>query len=129
MQISSIVCKRVLLSIIALIIGLITYFLFNNGIIDKSILLCTIIRNYFLDGLWVISFFFIAINFSENITKKYLILTSIVVQVIGIIFEVMQQINIAKGTFDFIDILVYFIAILIACLIEKIYMEGNNEKI
>ena len=107
-------------------IGVVIYWLFNNNVLTKSNLIYTIIRNYVSDGLWVISFFFIAINFSENITKKYILLTSLFVLIVGVIFEVMQLTNIANGTFDLLDILVYFIAILIACLIEKNIYGGKK---
>lgn len=128
-HISRTIYKRVILSIISFLVGVVIYLLFNNGLLSKNNFIYTIIRNYFSDGLWVISFFFIAISFSENITKKYILLTSIFVIVVGIIFEIMQFMKIANGTFDLIDILVYFIAVLIACLIEKMFMEVENEKI
>ena len=126
---SNLIYKRFILAIIVFIIGVAVYWLFNNNIIVKNNIIYTIIRNYLSDGLWAISFYFIAINFSKNITKKYILLTSIFVFSIGIIFEIMQLINIAHGTFDLIDIFVYLIAILISCLIEKYIMEGKNEKI
>lgn len=128
MQISSSTKKRIIISIIAFIIGVAIYLLFNNDILSKDNIIYTIIRNYFSDGLWAISFFFIAINFSINITKKYVLLTSVFVFTIGIIFEMMQLLNIAKGTFDIFDIFVYFFAILISILIEKKFMEEKNEK-
>ena len=127
-QKSSSICKRGILSIISFVIGVVIYWLFNYRFLSKNNLMCTIMRNYLPDGLWVISFFFIAVNFSKNITQRYILLTSIFVFVIGIIFEIMQLVNIANGTFDLIDILVYFIAILIACFVEKKYLEGKNEK-
>lgn len=128
MQISRPIYKRVTLSIIAFVIGVVIYWFFNNGLLSKNNLICTITRNYLSDGLWAISFYFIAINFSKNITKNYIILTSIYVFIFGIIFEIMQLTKIASGTFDLIDILVYFFAVLIACLIENKYMEVENEK-
>lgn len=128
MQISRPIYKRVTLSIIVFVIGVVIYLFFNNGLLSKNNLICTIIRNYLSDGFWAISFYFIAINFFKNITKNYIILTTIYVFIFGIIFEIMQFAKIANGTFDLIDILVYFIAVLIACLIEKKYMEVENEK-
>ena len=119
MHITKYINKRVILSVVSFMIGVVIYWLFNNNVLTKSNLIYTIIRNYVSDGLWVISFFFIAINFSENITKKYVL-------IVGVIFEVMQLTNIANGTFDLLDILVYFIAILIACLIEKNIYGGKK---
>ena len=129
MQISRSIYKRIILSIVSFIIGVATYLLFNNGILYKSNWICTIIRNYLSDGLWVISFFFIAINFSKDITQKYILLTSAFVLIVGIFFEIMQLTNVANGTFDIIDILVYFFAILISILIEIKFMDEKNEKI
>ena len=126
MHITKYINKRVILSVVSFMIGVVIYWLFNNNVLTKSNLIYTIIRNYVSDGLWVISFFFIAINFSENITKKYILLTSLFVLIVGVIFEVMQLTNIANGTFDLLDILVYFIAILIACLIEKNIYGGKK---
>ncbi len=128
MQLQKHVNKRFKISIFTLLIGILLYLLFNNGIFEKNNLISNIIRNYLPDMLWIISFFFASITFFKNITQKYIILTSIYVLSIGIIYEVMQKLKIVFGTFDFIDILVYCIAIIIACFIEKNYMEGKNEK-
>ena len=127
-QISRSIFKRFILSIVAFVIGVSIYWLFNNELLHKNNLIYTIIRNYLSDGLWVISFFFIAINFSKDITQKHILLTSVFVLIIGIIFEIMQLTNVANGTFDIIDILVYFLAILISILIEIKFMEEKNEK-
>lgn len=115
--------KRVILSIVALLIGVAVYCLFNNNLLTKSNIIYTIIRNYLSDVLWVISFFFIAIIFSKNITKRYILLTTIFVFINSIFFEILQYMDIVNGTFDFIDIIAYFSAILISILIEKKFME------
>ena len=121
--------KRVILSIVTLILGIIIYYLFSKTILVKDNIVISFIRNYLLDGLWIISFYFIAVNFSKNITKYYKFLTSLYVIVLGIVFEVMQLLAIVGGTFDFIDILVYAFAALISCLVEKYIMEEKNEKV
>ena len=123
----SIVYKNIILSIISFTLGVVIYLLFNNAILYKDNLIFTIIRNYCSDILWIISFFFIAIIFSKNITKRYYLLTSIFCLLFGILFEIMQLINLANGTFDLIDIFVYFVGILIACSVER-YMEVLYEK-
>lgn len=123
-----IIYKRFILSIIFFIIGVFIYYLFRKNILTKSNLICTIIRNYLLDSLWSFSFYFFIVDFAENITKKYILLASTFVLVIGIIFEIMQLVNITNGTFDLFDVFSYFIAILIACLIE-IKMEVEYEKV
>lgn len=130
MQISKIVIKRIILSMITLIIGVGVYWLFHNGILIRSNLVFTIMRNYLSDGLWGASFFFFAINFAENISKRYILLTSSFVISLGIIFELMQLMNLAKGTFDLIDIFVYVFAVIISCLVEKkLEEEKKYEKI
>lgn len=121
--------KRVILSIVTLIIGIIIYYLFSKTILVKDNIVISFIRNYLLDGLWIISFYFIAVNFSKNITKYYKFLTSLYVIVLGIVFEVMQLLGIVGGIFDFIDILVYTFAALISCIVEKYIMEEKNEKV
>lgn len=128
MKISRTILIRINLSIISFFIGVVIYWLFNNSLLSKSNLIYTIIRNYLSDGLWAISFFFVAINFSKNITKNYILLTAVFVVGIGIIFEIMQLLKIVNGTFDLIDVLVYFISVLIACLFEKIIWRMENEK-
>lgn len=112
--------RRVILSIVSLIVGIVIYYLFYKHLISKDSFLFIFIRNYLLDSLWAVSFFFASIIFFRNIAKKYLILTSLFVFVNGIVFELMQLEGIANGTFDFADIITYMFAVLIACLIEKL---------
>lgn len=120
--------KRVVFSIITLIIGIIIYLFFYNGVLTKNNIICSFLRNYSCDFLWAMSFFFGSINFSKNITKYYVLLNFSFVLFIGLLFEILQLINIAKGTFDIYDIFIYFIAALIACLIENKFKEDENEK-
>lgn len=117
--------KRIIVSIILLLSGILIYYCFNDQLIENKVSL--LVRNHLADGLWIASFFFIATVFSKKISKRYILLTSIYVITIGILFEMLQLNSIIKGTFDLIDIVVYIIFTLISCLIEKMWC--SHEKI
>ena len=129
LHISRSVLRRIAISFLALFFGTVSYFLFDIGIINNSNIFFRLLRNYLPDFLWAFSFFFLTIIFSFNISeKKYLFISGIYVASIGIIFEILQYFNIAKGTFDFFDIVIYLIAILIACFIETKLRRRESEK-
>ena len=129
LHISRSVLRRIAISCLALFFGTVSYFLFDIGIINNSNIFFRLLRNYLPDFLWAFSFFFLTIIFSFNISeKKYLFISGIYVVFIGIIFEILQYFNIAKGTFDFFDIVIYLIAILIACFIETKLRRRESEK-
>ena len=119
--------KRFILSLIFLIIGIIIYVLFRFNLIINNNLFTSFIRNYIPDMCWALSFFFASINFTKNITSNYLIVNSIFVLLFGIIFELLQYFRVVKGTFDVIDIIVYFISIIIAALIEFLWRRKEND--
>ena len=120
--------KRVIMAISFLMVGVLIYFLFNVGLISKSNLLLTIIRNYIPDICWTFSFFFMSINFSKNITKYDLLLNSLFIIVISLTYETLQFYNIVGGSFDIIDITLYFMSIIVSCLIEIKIRRRENEK-
>lgn len=120
--------KRISLSMIFMILGMVIYLLFDIKFISKSNIVFSLIRNYLPDICWVLSFFFININFAYNISKKALILNSIYIFVIALIFEFLQLFNIARGTFDVLDILIYSISIIIACFLENKIKRNEYEK-
>lgn len=120
--------KRFLLSIFFLIIGIITYFLFDIGFMPKSNVLFSIIRNFLPDICWTLSFFFMSISFTIKLAKHNLLLNSLYVFGIALLYELLQYFHIVKGTFDIIDILIYIISITVACLVEKYIRRKENEK-
>lgn len=120
--------KRILLSLITLILGIVIYYLYYKKIIDVSTELLRFVRNFIPDFLWMFSFFFLSVNYSKRITKKYIILTSTYALALGTLFELLQMANVVKGTFDILDIIVYIISILIACIVEKLLWRDENEK-
>lgn len=120
--------KRIILSLITLILGIVIYYLYYKKIIDVSTELLRFVRNFIPDFLWMFSFFFLSVNYSKRITKKYIILTSTYALALGTLFELLQMANVVKGTFDILDIIVYIISILIACIVEKLLWRDENEK-
>jgi len=117
---------------VSLLLGLLVYLLFNQTTylyislpdwlhfrqitIDNNIL-NALLKNYCADLLWAISFTFVvqSILMIEP-PKAYLLLFT---SLLGVVVEVMQLLNILNGTFDFYDILVYFLGALISIFIIK----------
>lgn len=118
-------CKRMILSIGLLLLGILIYFLFNGQFLVKDGLITSFIRNYIPDILWTLSFYFASINFAQKITKRYMIFTALYVFLLALFFELLQLVHVINGTFDIFDIIIYFISICIASLIEKIYWRGK----
>ena len=112
-------CKKIIFSILLLFFGIFIYYLFRENILIKQNFILAFIRNYIPDILWTISFYCISTVFSKNIVKNYIVFTAIYVFSIGLFFELLQLKGIVKGTYDVFDIIIYIIAILVACLIEK----------
>ena len=120
--------KRFILSLSFMIVGVIIYILFDIKFMTKSNIVFSIIRNFLPDICWTFSFFFISINFAYNISKKALLLNSIYVFGIALLFELLQYFNIARGTFDIVDIFIYSITIIFACFIENKVRRNECEK-
>jgi hypothetical protein len=85
------------------------------------------IRNYFLDMLWayalVIALFFVIGNNAASVLKILFIGFSFT-----IILEILQITPVAEGTFDFCDIVVEFLAEVVAVLIIKKYFLEERRK-
>ena len=110
----------------ALALGIFIYYLYKLQILIKKDLLSSFIRNYLPDILWMISFYSISVIFSKEITKNYIIFTALYVNIIGILFELLQLTGIVGGTFDIFDIVAYAISSIIAILIEKYYWRDKK---
>ena len=102
--------KRIKVSSYTLILGIFIYYLYHQGIVIKNTGITMFIRDYIPDFLWMVSFYFFSINYSKRITKKYILFTSVYTFVLGLIFELLQLVNIVRGTFDIFDIITYIIA-------------------
>ena len=84
--------------------------LFNSGLVDKSNILTSLVRNFLPDMLWAMSFYFFTIEFSKNTFKRYKLFNSV------------------YGTFDLLDIMIYVLSVLFANLIEIFMRRLENEK-
>lgn len=76
---------------------------------------------YLPDALWAYALFFALSVINDGITSSVLTFIS------GLCWEILQKFDIAKGTFDYMDICMYLVAILIAIIIIK-YWRKKNEK-
>ena len=120
--------KRIVLSLIFLLLGVFIYFFFDIGLMIKNNTIVSIIRNHLPDSCWTFGFFFISINFTKNLFKHDILINSLYVLLIALIYEALQITNMVRGTFDPIDIIVYIISIVIAGLVEKYIRRKENEK-
>ena len=118
--------KRLLFAITSLSIGILIYVFYNCQHIHKSNYILTFIRNFLPDCLWMISFFLVSVVFMRRLTNRYMFATAIYTFIFSIVFELSQLFGFVKGTFDLLDIGVYFVAISIAYTIEKYIFRGNN---
>jgi VanZ family protein len=78
----------------------------------------TFLRNYFLDMLWAYSLTFCIYILVDNNTES-VYRTMTIAFTFSLAMELLQLTNTVKGTFDVADILVEFIAIVIAVFIIK----------
>jgi glycopeptide antibiotics resistance protein len=78
----------------------------------------TFLRNYFLDMLWAHSLTFCIYILVDNNTES-VYKTMTIAFTFSLAMELLQLTNTVKGTFDVADILVEFIAIVIAVFIIK----------
>ncbi len=111
--------KRIIFSVSVFLLGVIIYFLYIFGLLSKSNMILSFMRNFIPDICWTFSFFFMSIIFSKKIFKNYILANSLYVLFIAVLYESFQLFHIVRGTFDIIDLILYSISVLIACLIEK----------
>lgn len=96
--------------------------------IDLYSVLFRFIRNYFLDMLWAYALVFMLFLILGNNTSKIMRIFVIAVA-FSTIMEILQFTSIAEGTFDVLDIVVEFIAELVAVFIIKIkYFFGGTKQ-
>lgn len=70
-------------------------------------------KNYLVDLIWYISFLLIVFNSIKTKSKYFIILS------IGITSELTQLLFPILGTFDYVDLTVYFMITIVAYLYEK----------
>lgn len=121
--------KKVIFALGMLVLGIFIYYLYSIQFFKKTNIISSFIRNYIPDILWMLSFYFMSVNFSKKITKRYILFTAIYCFMIGLFFELLQLSSLINGTFDVFDIIWYVITIIIACFVEKYCWREKNEKI
>lgn len=117
----------------SLFCGLFIYIFFRRGtyindfvnrichihVVEKETVIIHFLKYYFVDALWAYAMtFFLAIFVNE----KVCFLTS---SCVCILWELFQLFSIVKGTFDWIDIIMYLTAVIIAVLIIFFYKKGE----
>lgn len=121
--------RRFLLSLFFIIIGTVIYIMYYINVFEKNNILFSTIKNYLPDICWTLSFYFMSINFTIHLTKKYILINSLYVLSISLLYEALQLFNIVNGTFDIFDISAYILSIIIASLLESKIRRKENEKI
>lgn len=97
--------------------------------IDLYSVLIRFIRNYFLDMLWGYALVFMLFLILGNNTSE-IVRIFVIAVVFSAIMEILQLASIAEGTFDVLDIVVEFLAELVAVFIIKIkYFFGGTKTI
>lgn len=128
---------NLLLSLFALLSGLLIYLFFRNDTYIHSFLpdyiseyfyiedseqktgiILDFIKYYFADFLWGISFSSALISVIYSYEVKLIIIYSAISFVIGLIFEICQHSGIIGGTFDYADICMYFAASVLVAVIN-----------
>lgn len=114
-------------SVTALLLGLAIYLCFGENTylnrlfnIRSLIDICSSLRYYIPDFLWAYSLAFMLTPFCGSV------LSGVVSSGFGIIWEVMQMINVFNGTFDVVDIMMYITASSIAVLILLLFNRRKN---
>jgi len=133
--------------LIPLIIGIVVYLLFRKPTYQlifwisadgKSELLNRVnlsdtaipdwIKYNLPDGLWIFSLTFSVlwlVDFDTRMRKSFVMVMSVLF--FGLLFEFLQSSDIISGTFDWWDIIAYFIGFLSPILITRNYKIKNND--
>lgn len=131
-----------LFSVLALLTGLLIYLVLRentyiNSLIPehignivkycfKAVPQNSFIKYYFADFLWCYALNYALCVVQVSISAKKLIVISIVSFLVGIAFEIMQLFSICIGTFDLIDIGMYFAASLLSVVINIILLKRKG---
>ncbi len=81
-------------------------------------LLSATITNYLPDGLWAFSFTLTLLSMNQRPTIEMILL-----MVFGgsLIIELLQYLNVVSGTFDWIDLLVYFLFSIFSVIVHRLF--------
>ena len=128
----------ILCTLISLSLGTVIYLVLRKGtylhtflpeIIDlkfeylreatKESVFITFLKYYFVDFLWGLSLNFALLSVVDFKKKSRVIIVSVVSALWGILFEIAQLFSLTKGTFDFSDVFMYILAVIVSALINK----------
>ena len=113
-----------LLSFLSLSFGILIY-----ALSYKKILYIHLIRSFFPDFLWMLSFM-LAITplLMEVFSKHAILISALLCLLLSVLFELFQFLDILGGTGDILDIAVYFAADILSCIIIKfIYVRRKSK--
>jgi hypothetical protein len=112
-----------LMVISSLVLGLIIYLAFREGLIINKLIDIKLFRNDFLgfsfpdwfiyslpDGLWMFSLVLLIITYWDFNLNKSCIIWITISYLAGIMFEISQKTTLIKGTFDYIDLIFMTVA-------------------
>lgn len=117
---------HIFISILFLLIGVSIYAIANKN----SSAFIVFLRNYGADFCWLFSFVFALHPFVSQLFKSSTHVTGFICFAFSILFELLQKINLIKGTGDLCDVISYLMATIISCLLIKIIYKKreNHEK-
>lgn len=76
------------------------------------------LKYYFVDFLWGLSLSFSLLSVVNFKKISRVLFVSVVSVLWGILWEISQLTSLTKGTFDYLDILMYILAVIVAALIN-----------
>lgn len=130
-----------LLAFFCLIFGFLNYLFFQPNILlfsyfniessshyqFKKNYISHFLRGYFSDVMWCIALCLITIVLSE---RNYLQLKGrLVIFILPFLLETAQYFGVIQGTFDWFDILTYFLIFLVFVLFNLNLLKNQNEKV
>lgn len=96
--------------------GIALYYIYDRlGVIPRDLVLTRFVRNHLLDMLWSYALVFCIYYFSSSLTGNIVVPVLLAV-VWSVVFEILQVFSVAKGTFDWLDIIFEIVAVVIAGL-------------
>lgn len=110
--------------------GIAFYYIYDRlGVIPRDLVLTRFVRNHLLDMLWSYALVFCIYYFSSSLTGNFVVPVLLAV-VWSVVFEILQVFSVAKGTFDWLDIIFEIVAVVIAGLfIFYFSRRKENEKV
>lgn len=103
-----------------------TGFNFENPVLPQNNLFIDFLRYYFVDFLWLASFFNAYLAVRSKITYVSVLSSFIVAFLTGVIYELLQRFGIISGTFDLVDIIMYLTAGVFSAAVNIFYLKARR---